>query len=904
MGGKSKSTIGYWYKPLFHHGLCEGPIDAFIEFRAGDKTAWSGLLTASGRISINKADLFGGETDQGGVVGSLDVMFGEAAQQPNDFLLAQLGEQVPAWRGLASVVWRGGRYGAMSAYPQAAAYKVTRILGNWDGGEPWYPETARILIGTVIVPVPGLETLAWSLDTTGGLTTQTDSFTFTGDGDTTLTVELTLSGRIEYRAYSDGVHVVDEAFPQIITASSNAASTHASDNVYSLAVSDPAQTYYLNYVEAADLVQEALVFSGQKLIIEAANNATITVVANPVDALQNGPAPQYIDIAATATSASSTLCSMNLAHVLYQAETDPGMGRELVANIDDASWRTGADWFYANGFGICTTRDPSSESVFDFIERVEKVGACSSTRSLVDGKLYLDIANGVYTLADLPILTDDDVLDFSEQPTTLGIATNSVSIKYFDVDAKESVTTPPTQALDLIDAYGLVHDVVEYPEIPSATLAMRVAARELLSAATPVRAFDLKVMPGVATGLRPMTYVRLQCTKRGIADMVCLVATKEEGSLKSGAISLQLTEDVYSLPQTVNIAIDPGAGQGGAADPVAIVVQRAIEAPYVDLAGSLSSADLKNLAADACYVEAVAIAPAGGLSYDMQTQPDGGSYASQATGQWCPSALIVEADDTKVATTFTLASASGMGAAVVGGAAMWGDEIVRVDAVTPVGAGYQVTLARGCADTVPQLHGAGERIWIYDTFAAADATEYTADELVDVKLLTRAANALLSADDATAMSVTVQGRASLPYAPGQVKIAAADWPSTVAGGFDLTWAHRNRVLQADQIIDTTEATFTQPDNQRYGLRFKDAGGAVLVERDDIGPGAATASLVYTGNVTMELWTVGDVGQSWQRHVHVFAYTPASPPPALSTITATAYTPVYTGTIIDGGDLDG
>lgn len=903
MGGKKKNTIGYWYKPLFHHGLCEGPIDAFLEFRAGDKTAWSGSLTASGRISINKGNLFGGETDQGGVVGSLDVMFGEATQQPNDYLLAQLGEQVPAWRGLTSVVWRGGRYGAMSAYPQPAAYKVTRILGNWDGDDRWYQETARILVGAFSGSVPGLETLAWSLDTDGGLSTKTDSFAFTGDGETTLTVIMTMSGRVEYRAYSDAVHVVDADYPQIITAHSSGASVNGSDNIYSLSVSDPAQTYYLNYKPAEDLEQEAFPFSDQQLIIQAKNNATITVTADPVDGNQNGPSPQYINIEAVATGAPSNSYSMNLAHVLYQAETDPGMGREPLANMDDTSWRAGADWFFANGFGICTTRDPSSESVADFIERVQKVGACSSTRSLVDGKLYLDIANGIYTLADLPILSDDDVLDFSEQPSTLSTATNSVSIKYFDVDAKEDRTTPPAQALDLIDAYGLIHDVVEYPEIPSSTLALRVAARELIFAATPARAFDLKVMPGVSTALRPMAYVRLQCAKRGIADMVCLVSTKEEGSLKSGAIALQLTEDVYSLPQTVNIAIDPGTGTGPV-DPVAISIQRAFEAPYVDLAGSLSSADLKSLPVDAAYVEAVAIAPTGGLSYDMQSQPDGGSYASQATGQWCPSALIVEADDTKTATTFTLASASGMGAVIVGGAAMWADEIVRVDTVTPVGAGYQVTLARGCADTVPQVHSAGERIWFYDTFAAADATEYTADELVNIKLLTRAANALLDVADATAISVTFEGRASLPYAPGQVKVAASDWPTVVAGEFDLAWAHRNRVLQADQVIDTTVGSFTQPDNQRYGLRFKDSGGAVLVDRDDIGPGAATVSLAYTGDVTMELWTIGDTGVSWQRHEHTFVYTPASPEPAESTITATAYTPVFTGTIIDGGDLDG
>ena len=41
MGGKSKPTIGYWYRLLLHFGLCRGPIDALLEFRGGERAAWS-----------------------------------------------------------------------------------------------------------------------------------------------------------------------------------------------------------------------------------------------------------------------------------------------------------------------------------------------------------------------------------------------------------------------------------------------------------------------------------------------------------------------------------------------------------------------------------------------------------------------------------------------------------------------------------------------------------------------------------------------------------------------------------------------------------------------------------------------------------------------------------------------
>src|SRR5690348_18455859 len=87
MGGSKKQTVGYWYDWAMAFGWCKGPVDALLELRGGDKTAWQGRMTASGQITINKPNLWGGEDStsggSGGIVGTMDVMFGEAAQAPN-----------------------------------------------------------------------------------------------------------------------------------------------------------------------------------------------------------------------------------------------------------------------------------------------------------------------------------------------------------------------------------------------------------------------------------------------------------------------------------------------------------------------------------------------------------------------------------------------------------------------------------------------------------------------------------------------------------------------------------------------------------------------------------------------------------------------------------------------------
>src|SRR5690606_34573013 len=45
--------------------------------------------------------------------------------------------------------------------------------------------------------------------------------------------------------------------------------------------------------------------------------------------------------------------AMNPAHMLYQSITDPMLGAEPVANINDASFRAAADQLYAEGLGLC-----------------------------------------------------------------------------------------------------------------------------------------------------------------------------------------------------------------------------------------------------------------------------------------------------------------------------------------------------------------------------------------------------------------------------------------------------------------------------------------------------------------------------------------------------------------------
>lgn len=109
-----------------------------------------------------------------------------------------------------------------------------------------------------------------------------------------------------------------------------------------------------------------------------------------------------------------------------------------------------------------------------------------------------------------------------------------------------------------------------------------------------------------------------------------------------------------------------------------------------------------------------------------------------------------------------------------------------------------------------------------------------------------------------------------------------------------------RRLRRTQPLPNDDATSVGPDLlTRYGLRFKTSGGTLLVEKLDIGGNTASVVLNHTGDVQMELFAINDMGDSFQKHLRTFAYTPPGVP-APSSITATTWTRPQT--VIDGGEV--
>ena len=870
MGKSSSQVIGFRYLVAYLHGICGHPIDAFLEFRAAGKTAWSGRLTDTGTINIHRPGLFGGDKDQGGIDSDVDIQFGKPGQAPNAYMLEAFGSQVAGMEGVTTLVFKGGEFGAMNPYPQKPSYKGEAIKMGWDGDPGdgsacWYPEKAVVpLANSTILPVDAdgweyqilanesdpahtnlsVPTSGWLEDGQGPFAGGTASGNTDWPVQTIIWIRRQLSNVGGYMLTVSG----DNGFVVLINGSVAGIANPQNDNS-----------------------------PGDKSVSVTMPPGTFELAIKGYDE-PHAPGDPAGGVILRAVISAAGLNAMNPAHVLYELRTAADRGQEPVSSMADASWRTAADWFFNNSVGLCTYYDPDEESVDDAIARIEKVCACAVNRDPTDGLWYLDIANGVYDLDSLPILTDDDILDWNDSPKPLDDLVNSIAVEYFDPQQWINVTTRPVTALALISANGLNHQTNEYHELPTADLANRIALRDLAAAITPASVFSDVVTTRKPYSWRRNTYFRIQAPKKGIADLVVLLAEKSDGTLKSGAMTISAGQDIYNLAAASYMESDPGVDTRPSQIPTAIMQQAVFEAPYIEIVTRLSRADLAALPDDVGYLMAVAKNPNAALNYNLMLSTDGGStYADRGADTWTPNCLIVEGDDLAdgIQTDFTFTNADLLTQVKIGQAAMWDNEWVRVDALDTTA--NTITLGRGCADTLPEEHAASSRIWFYQAGVGADTTEYTDGEAIDVELLTNSGGNQLDPSLATPMALTFNERQARPYVPANLTINGKPWyapDDPVAVNVTLAWANRDRVGQADQLLDYSQASTGPETDATCTLRIYDASDTLIDTVDGITGTTTTYTPPADGTYRLEFESSRDGIASWQKYSVSFDFVSA------------------------------
>lgn len=905
MGGSKKVTIGHRYLFGIHMGLWRGPVDAILQFKVGDRIAYNGKITGNRRIYINKPNLFGGDKKEGGIQGWADVMMGEPDQPVNSSLAAMLGGIVPAFRGVTTVFY-DGLIAAMNPYPKTWAIRGRRILKGWDG-PVFYPEKAQI----VMVPQKPLA-LYFALDSSGSMDEMTsngqtrmqnmksavnqclDEIASILPGGNAVDIMIVSWGTDPDGRSSIMRRAVDESdvadLKSWVSGISTTYYTYFPAGVLDLAdfysgaqpdavrlaffVTDgiPSSSAGTETAEAIALAAAEIVASVPVAMYGINIDLEDTTYTELVDNTSDDGVPVVSGADPSAMvdvilSALGSIYSMNPAHIIYEAYTNRDWGRGLdpALRLDIPSFTSSADTFYGERFGMCikwTRQDKLSVFVGSILDHV----GASIYVSRRSGKLVLNPIRGDYDVDDLPLFTPDTgLLGIDDDDASADDkAVNCVVVKYRD-PISNKILQVRARNLAAISAHGLNLQTTEYIGIPAGTLAARVAERDLTAYSSGVKKLKVRLDRRARDTVFAGGVFRISDPTRGIENLVLRAGRVEDGLLTNGVITVAAVKDVFGLP--ASSYVEPVLPEWTPPDLTArpMAYQRLAELSYRDLVRVTDPADMAYIDSNSAFLLPLAAKPtAMSLGYEITSRVGmSGEFLDRGPGGFSASSTLT-ADLAPGADAATLQVGDGidLDAVEVGMAAMIDDEIMRVDAFDlETGA---VTFGRGCADTVPALHLAGARCWFYEESVGADPTEYVSGSTVQAKLLTQTGADELQAAGAVTLSLVVAGRPGRPYPPGRLRLNSEAFPAVVTGDLEVAFAHRDRLLQADQLVDTTVTDIGPEPGVSYEVEVRDRDGGALTYTTSGSAGPFTipsASMPYQSRLLV--YSVRDGLRSWQ-----------------------------------------
>jgi hypothetical protein len=841
---------------------------------------------SGGRIRIDAPDLFGGESREGGIVGDVDVLLGGPGQGPNDYLAAQMGGDVPGYRGICSLVLRRVYLG-LNPYLKPWAVRLTRIQAGEGGSPQWYPEKAAIVSEARISDAA----IYIALDVSGSMTSTRRAAQIAGVNallqEISVNVDPDLPNDIRIVLWNTAVVDAIErrdmgledysALQSWLMDEPSGASSGGTrfDAAFTGAGAFFAQSGVKRRIvifvtdgmpEPASSVDAALVILsgladvdifGFNIALED-TTSTARIDNTPIDGVPVIPPGDSQAMVAALRGAFGVGPDMNPAHIIRECLTNRDWGLGYSGVEIGPSFVGAADTLYAEGFGLSLIWQQDS-SIEDFIARVlEHIDATL----LIDrrsGLWELRLIRADYTTGDLPLFDETNVVDWGRLGRRAAAdLINSVTVRYTDAETDETGSVSVTDTAR-VQAMGTVIAItLDYPGIRAEALAVRVAERDLRALSVPLLTGEI-VVNREGADLAPGDVIRLASERLGLAETVMRISEIGQGDGRDNGIRLRLAEDVFALGARA-IAGGRAPSASGVASPPRPMTERMVEeAPYWLLVRALGHSEADRLLAEdpdggvlvATGRRPSADALAAELWVDAGTGPQRQSGVAFAPG----AVLAADLGQDPEARVVAVSDWRDLGAVEIGTLAAIEGEWVRIDGIAET----EITLGRGCLDTVPRAHGAGTPIVCFDQVAGITETAWAAGETLRVRLLPETGRGTLAFALAPEDTVILDRRALRPLPPGRVQgngSYAPDPRALIDGDVALTWAHRDRLTQTSPVIaDYTAASIGPEPGVTYALEIRwvdpDTGAQVEPPAAVIDLGTATARTLTLNDIPAE-----------------------------------------------------
>lgn len=499
----------------------------------------------------------------------------------------------------------------------------------------------------------------------------------------------------------------------------------------------------------------------------------------------------------------------NAAQIIYECLTnvDWGMGYND-ADMDVVSFQAASLTMHTEGLGISMVWG-ESQPIEDFLTEVLKHINASLYLALDTGLFVLKMVRDDYTPAALPLYDDSNIIDMkSFSRKTWGETVNELTVVYTKSGTGKSIPVT-VQDLANIQIQGTtINQKSEYPGITSEANALLVAQRDLTTVSHPLARVEFTINReawDVATG----DVFRLSWPKYGILEVVFRVGAVNYGSLKDSKINISAIEDVFGLP-TATYGKPQASGWIEPVFPPQAATNRLIqETNYWNIVQAFGEAAAENF---------LLATPLDGYYYVTAVKPTSDHYffaigdrangsgsdfdeAGASSNPFAPSCLLEFAMETDFDTTFTYTGDQDMSEVPIGELCTIDDEFMQVYSLDQLI--KEVKVYRGMLDTLPKNHVLGSRVYFNQTSNAISGDQYTDGDVIDVKILTKSGQGTLDETTAPFDTFTFQGRAGMPYPPGNLQVEG--YPAFQAQGMtgsspplDYTWSHRDRTQQTSE----------------------------------------------------------------------------------------------------------
>ena len=844
-----------------------------LEATQGASNAGAG----GGRIRIDKPDLFGGESREGGIVGNVDVLMGGPGQGPNDYLAGRMGGDVPAYRGLCSLVLRQVYLG-INPYLKPWAVRATRVLAGGAGDAQWYPEKAPI------VPEANISDAAIyiALDVSGSMSGTRMAAQKAGvaalireigsgvDPDRPNDIRIVLwdasvAGSIERRNLGPDDYASLEAWMLALSSitsggtSFDAAFTEAgaffagggSKRRIVIFVTDGEPSPASSVDAALAIIRTLPSVDIFGFNIALANTTYTARIDNtPVDGVPVIPPGNSQALVASLRGAFGNGPDMNPAHIIRECLTNRDWGLGYSSVEIGASFTAAADQLYTEGFGLSLIWQQDS-SIEEFI---------GSVLDHIDATLFIDRRTGLwelkliradYVAASVPLFDETNVVDWGRlgrrAPSDL---VNSVTVRFTDAWTDDTGAVSVTDTARVQAMGEVLATMLDYPGIRYQGLAVRVAERDLRALSVPLLSGEI-VVNREGADLGPGDVIRLCSTRLGLDDVVMRISEIGQGDGRDNGIRLKLAEDVFALGATAIAGGRMQSGTGVTVPPRALARRMVEEAPYWLLVRELGHSEADRILAedpDAGALIATGERPsADALAAELWIDPGTGP-AQEGVVAFAPSAILAaNLPDDPEARVIAVTGWRDIGEVGIGTLASVGGELMRIDGITPTA----ITVGRGCLDTVPRAHAAGTPVIFFDEAARVTESAWAAGETLATRLLPETGRGTLAFALAPEDILTLDRRAIRPLPPGRVQGNGSydpDVDALIAGNLVLSWTHRDRLTQTSPVIvDHTGASIGPEPGVAYVIEIR------WIDPDTGMPNVPAGLVIDAGATTV--WTL-------------------------------------------------